>query len=458
MFQTVGESSKRVIEFDLKRYGEPFQGWGTSLAWFGHCVGRWSEERRKEIADLLFSSSGLGLNVIRYNIGGGDHPEHSHMRPGGDVPGYLTSNGTWNWEADAGQRWMLLAAKERGADVFEAFSNSPPYWMTVSGCAAGDPNGQNNLHSDYYEAFADYLTEVVLYFKNTWELTFQTLNPLNEPASFWWKEGNRQEGCHFDPNEQALMIRWVYLKLNQKLLYEQTKISAPDETSIDFTLSSFSAYDNVAKSMVSQINTHSYEGNLRSQLRGLADHHGKVLWMSEYGTGGEVPHNHDDVRPGMRLSAQIMKDMKEMRPSAWVYWQAVEDEGVSCQEDSNWGFLHADMSGSTEEYHLTKQYYYMLQYSRFLRPGCRFLEVADDNTLAAWNPEANTLTVVFHHEGALEASVKLEPPFLTKEATQQFRTSAVENFSKVDTVRHEVDGTYVRLAPQSVTTCVFRLR
>lgn len=447
----------KSLEFDLKSCGAPFQGWGTSLAWFGHSVGRWSEERKKEVADLLFSSSGLGLNVIRYNIGGGDHPDHSHMRPGGDVPGYLSADGIWDWDADAGQRWMLLAARERGANMFEAFSNSPPYWMTISGCAAGEPAGQNNLRPENYEAFADYLTEVLLYFKNTWGLTFQTLNPLNEPASFWWKEGNRQEGCHFDPIQQAEMIKQVNFQLIHKGLYGETHISAPDETSIDYTLQSFEAYDDIAKGMVSQINTHSYEGHLRTELRQLADRHGKVLWMSEYGTGGDVPHNHDDVRPGLQLSSQILKDMKEMRPAAWVYWQAVEDEGVSCQEDSNWGFLHADMSGSSEVFHHTKQYYFMLQFTKCLRPGCRFLEVSDTRTLAAWDEKAHTLTVVFHNEGPDEDVVKLALDCPESIPELQFRTSARENAVSVDVVRREEQELFVTLAADSVTTCVFKL-
>ncbi|CAG8754794.1 12801_t:CDS:2, partial [Dentiscutata heterogama] len=67
---------------------------------------------------------GLGLNVIRYNIGGGDNPAHNHMRIGGDVPGFWPcENCDYNWTSDANQRWILLAAKERGADIFEAFSN-----------------------------------------------------------------------------------------------------------------------------------------------------------------------------------------------------------------------------------------------------------------------------------------------------------------------------------------------
>jgi hypothetical protein len=196
---------------------------------------------------------------------------------------------------------------------------------------------------------------------------------------------------------------------------------------------------------------------LRTELRQLADRHGKVLWMSEYGTGGDVPHNHDDVRPGLRLSSQILKDMKEMRPAAWVYWQAVEDEGVSCQEDSNWGFLHADMSGSSEVFHLTKQYYFMLQYTRCLRPGCRFLEVPDARTLAAWDEKAHTLTVVFHNEGPDEAVVKLDLGCPDSTPELQFRTSALENAVPVDVVRREEQELFVLLAADSVTTCVFKL-
>src|SRR5919202_3097081 len=72
------------------------EGWGTSLAWWGHVVGGWLDTPRNAIADLVFSStSGLGLNVVRYNIGGGDHPPHRHMRPRGDVPGFPPGPGVW---------------------------------------------------------------------------------------------------------------------------------------------------------------------------------------------------------------------------------------------------------------------------------------------------------------------------------------------------------------------------
>jgi hypothetical protein len=51
---------------------------------------------------------------------------------------------------------MLKIKAKRPDAIFEAFSNSPPYWMTFSGCAGGnvDPM-QDNLKPEYYEAFCD---------------------------------------------------------------------------------------------------------------------------------------------------------------------------------------------------------------------------------------------------------------------------------------------------------------
>ncbi|CAG8803088.1 17044_t:CDS:2, partial [Gigaspora rosea] len=74
---------------------------------------------------------GLGLNVIRFVIPGEDNPTHHHIRPEGNVPGYWQCPTCYfNWSADEHQRWALFASLERGANIFEANSASPPYWMT----------------------------------------------------------------------------------------------------------------------------------------------------------------------------------------------------------------------------------------------------------------------------------------------------------------------------------------
>jgi O-glycosyl hydrolase len=113
-----GWAAERVTVNPAARY-QVMDGWGVSLCWWANAVGGWADERREAVADLIFHpTKGLGLNIVRYNIGGGDAPGHKHMRPGGAVPGYRpTPDGAYDWAADARQRWMLQAAIARGADT-----------------------------------------------------------------------------------------------------------------------------------------------------------------------------------------------------------------------------------------------------------------------------------------------------------------------------------------------------
>ena len=47
-----------------------FEGWGTSLCWWANVVGGYSN--RNDYASLAFTT--LKLNIVRYNIGGGENP------------------------------------------------------------------------------------------------------------------------------------------------------------------------------------------------------------------------------------------------------------------------------------------------------------------------------------------------------------------------------------------------
>ena len=127
-----------------------FGGWGTSFCWWANRIG-YSDTLTQHAAQAFYDKEqGLGLNIIRYNVGGGDDPEHDHItRTDSDMPGYAinpsydeaTGEYTWeyDWSADANQRNVLLQALEVcGEDaVVEGFSNSAPYFMTNSGCSSG---------------------------------------------------------------------------------------------------------------------------------------------------------------------------------------------------------------------------------------------------------------------------------------------------------------------------------
>ena len=299
---------------------QTFEGWGTSLCWWANHVGGWSTANRNALVDKMTdATNGLGYNVFRYNIGGGDDPTHTHMGQYKNMPGFEPSSGTWDWNADANQRAILQRIVADNANaILEAFSNSPPYWMTKSGCASGNTDGSNNLNDNSYNAFADYLTEVVKHYKDTFGITFRTVEPLNEPNATWWKSLGGQEGCHFSPANQQTIIKAVATSLTTKGL-TGTTVSASDENSIDDGYNNIKAFDATTIADMSQMNVHTYSGSSRTQLRALATSKGKRLWASESGPLNTTLA--DDTDAAVFMAGRIISDLRDLQPQAWVDWQ-----------------------------------------------------------------------------------------------------------------------------------------
>lgn len=428
------------------QYGT-WQGWGTSLAWWAKVVGAFPEPARSDYMEKIFSSTnGLGLNVVRYNIGGGenphpDPPRSSFMAFRADIAGYEPTPGVWDWTADPAQRWVLREAIKQGADHLEAFSNSPPWWATVSGSVTGGHGGTDNLRPDADAKFADYLATVVQHFHTSWGITFQSLEPLNEPTNGWAYGGafNGQEGCVVNPEHQNQLIKETAAALARAGV-TGTRSTASDETSISSSISTFGHYDATALEGLSKINTHSYEGGDRTQLFTLAAAAGKALWMSEYGDGDAS---------GMQLSKQILTDVRGLHPSAWVYWQAVDGGG--------WGLLtNPEKDETTTAYGVNGKYYVMGQYSRFIRPGNLILANDDPRILTAYDPHTKSLVLVATNSDDTPRQMTCD---LTRFArlgalAVGTRTSAAEKWAKLPAIRLQGRDLSVLLPPRSVTSYV----
>ncbi|CAG8690290.1 25948_t:CDS:10 [Dentiscutata erythropus] len=261
------------------------------LSWWTNVIGGFPEDYKNLTADLVFDpEKGLGLNVIRFVIPGGDNPTHNHIRPEGEVSGYwpcLTCN--FDWSADEHQRWALFASRERGANIFEANSASPPYWMTISNCSSGSVGGtSDNLDPLYYDAFAKYLTKVVSWYKEQ-GITFRTISPFNEPSAGWWKALGYQEGCHYScstMNEIAIKVANNLMAMG----LNDTSISISDEFSIVQEIFTINCIDNTTKTYVSQYNTHGY-GAVQDDPQGS---NGWGLIGVSYTNSSELPKTHLD--------------------------------------------------------------------------------------------------------------------------------------------------------------------
>jgi O-glycosyl hydrolase len=423
---------------------QTFEGWGTSLCWFANVLGGAPDPIRNGIADLLFASQGLGLTVVRYNIGGGENPIYHSIQPRALMPGYESASGVYNWTADANQRWFLSAAMQRGAYELEAFSNSPPYWMTNSGSASGSSNGtSDNLNPAYYDAFADYLATVTQHFAQQ-NILFRDVEPFNEPSAGWWKFGGNQEGCHFDRSTQNTLVSKLGANLAGKGLL--ATVAASDENSIDDDAASLTSFDATALGYLTKTNTHSYNGSRRVGLWDLANSNGKALWMSEYGDGDGS---------GMTLSEQILSDMRLMHPTAWVYWQAVDDSSAP-----GWGLIYSNLNHPTDySYTINEKYYVMANYSKFIRPGYKLIFCDDGQSLAAYSQATGTLVIVTTNNTSSDAAVTYNlSAFPTiSGAITPYRTSATANLARLSPIALSSSRTFVATAPaNSVTTYVVR--
>lgn len=165
--------------------------------------------------------------------------------------------------------------------------------MTISGCSKGNDLGAPlyvNFLPEQADLFTDYATEVLLYFQNYWNITFDYYVPFNEPygddGNGWWYGTNqRQEGCHMERSTMAAVIRSLSNALQRKNL-TMVKISVADETQINTEVATQEYFHEQQglSTLYNKINTHGYWDNgerRRDYLHMLAQRAGHKLWMDE---------------------------------------------------------------------------------------------------------------------------------------------------------------------------------
>lgn len=374
-----------------------WEGWGTSLAWWAAAFGD-----RDDLADIFFTLEntefageelpGLGFNIARHNAGAcswneidGDRMvESPNIMPSRQIEGHwLNWNSAdptsqdWDWSVDAKQREMLVKAQERGANRFELFSNSPMWWMCKNHNPSGSSDGSENIQSWNLRQHAVYMATIAKYAADNWGVTFESVEPFNEPSANWWTSNNTQEGCHIDIFTQSTIINHLRVELDGRNLMSMT-IAASDESYYDEAVATWDGLSDEAHDNLPRINVHGYQqgGGRRDTLYQQASSRGQRIWNSEYG---------EKDATGESLARNLLLDFRWLRPTAWQYWQVLDGGG--------WGLIDADNDegrlGEAEQ-----KYFVLAQFARHIREGMRILDGGSGNVVAAYDEEGKKLVIV----------------------------------------------------------------
>lgn len=481
-------SPERTLVLDPARIDVPkWEGWGCSLSWWAVFSAHWSEDARREACRRLFSHDpdALGLTIVRYNAGGTSPDADLHpFRWGGAVLVTLDRDGAWHPERDAAQMACLKLAKRFGADRFEIFVNSPPYWMLKNGNTRGGDNGSENIDRAKVADYARWLVDTARRTEEACGVKFGSVAPFNEPSAWWWNgKTSNQEGCRLTWGAQAEILRALRSAMLERGL--SAVIAASDENgaregyaTLEWLtkpdLGNWSGGGLDAKT-IQRVNVHSYAGqDWQERLRDLAHAKGiPAIWMSELSSremenAGFVP---EDMRCALPLTRAIVGDVRRLRCSAWIHWQPIEPMQYCIWYRYTYGLLPAAVAENVEwhgrtyrpgEFVVTKAFHAVRQFTAFVRPGDRILSSEDDGTLAALSADGKRVTIVVHNEATAPALRTFDLSAFGRVAARVrvWRTSdsAAENCSPLPALR-ATEGRFSDAAPgRSVTTYVAEIR
>ncbi|UEG55005.1 beta-glycosidase [Mucilaginibacter daejeonensis] len=504
--QTVA-SGPLIITIDANDTAQVIHNIGASGCWFSEGIGKyWPVAKREKLAELLFSKKmdsngqpkGIGLSAWRFNIGGGTAEQ-------GDSSGikdfrkrvecFLAPDGTYDWNKQAGYQWFLRKAKDYGVENLIAFSNTPPVQFTKNGRGFKTVKDyQANLKPDKYDAYADFLTEVIKHFDQQ-GLHFNYISPVNEPQWDWSNKPGEasQEGSPWGNEDIYKVTKAVNASLDKKGL--NTQILTTEAAMLTYLYSGKSAaasqiqnfYAQQGKYSFSQMKHvprfvagHSYftdSGDssivaVRKHLADTARKYGIEYWQSEYSMLGDgfregTKEKRSQMDCALFLAKIIDQDLTIGNAAAWQFWNSWEPN--TAEWDTRYYLIAlkpANAAYTDGDFTITKGLWALGNYSRFVRPGMRRVNIARTDGLA---PEKITQDVMLSaFTGGKDKLVmvainytdkarSITPQFKGMPSVKKYRTyvtSAQANDNLRPSVQRKMNG-LISLMPRSVTTIIF---
>lgn len=400
------------MEINLKnaKKMQTLKGFGTSACWWSqYCKGKAAEE----IAELLYGKSGLGLNIYRYNIGGGTDESNCRItNPWRKTESMYVwdkenKEGYYDYSRDkTAVDFMKLCLSKGTVDTLILFANSPHWSLLSTGQTSGSLLEHTcNIPKMNYKKFADITLNITEHFLNE-GLPVKYISPINEPQWKWGGSNVWQEGCHYETDEVIEIYRIFAEEILKRKL--PVKLYGPESGEMfGKTVEYFNAMlaDETIMSVTDVFAYHSYHSdddvNIRTAFKNefVMKHHELRFDMSEW---CELPNKSNTKNfKGAQITARIIgQDLIFGGAESWTAWVAVNQ--TSIRED---GFDYADaMLSATDDFsqwYIAERYFAMAHFAKFIPIGSVCLDIGffpeesnDFNVFSFRTPENKTVTVI----------------------------------------------------------------
>lgn len=425
---------------------QQIDGFGFSEAFhMARAIQQLEEKDQTDLLNLMFSpNDGMGYSILRNQIGSG---AEGSGKTNGSIESIEPEQDKFQWTGDEDQIWLMNEAKKRGCTRFISSSWSPPAWM----------KNNNNLYdgelkASMYQAYADYLATYVLEYKKRYDLNIYAISPQNEP-SFIPKQ--KYESANWMPSQMKKFLRDNLLPtfaakgVTAKIFVDEH--NDWKDAGINEILS-----DPVCDKGIDIVAAHAYASTAapyvdigaRTGRFDIALSKKKTIWQTEISAGDANIVNMND---GVYWARVVHQHMIEDNVSAWLYWWG------AATTKSRSALINLD--AETKKYALTKRFFTIGHYARFVRPGFHRVDAnptpAPHTYFSAYlSPNGKQLVCVAINDDAVEHPLVIQTGSFTGTTCTPVRTSNTETHAKQPNVA-AVNGQFqVTTTPLSVTTFV----
>lgn len=400
---------------------QTLKGFGTSACWWSHYLK--DEKAQDEICELLYGNTGLGLNIYRYNIGGGTDEGNYRV----DNPWRRTESmyvfdrekeeGYWDFSLDDTAKKVMKKCLDKGnVDTLIVFANSPHWSQTATGQASGSLLYHTcNLPKMNYRKFADYVLTITQRLIDD-GFPVKYVSPINEPQWKWGGSFVWQEGCHYEPEEMVEVMHIFAEEIIKRNM--DVKLYGPESGEMMGLTPKYLdllTKDELIMSVMPIFAYHSYHDDNNPQTRvdfknQLVLPHSELRFdMSEW---CELPNkSHTKDFKGALITARIIgQDLILAGAESWTGWVAVNQFCKKDELDFSDAMLTA--TDNFEEWYVAERYYGLAHFSKYIPINSTALDIGfspdennDFNVFSFLTPDNKTVTVIVNEGENVEITL-----------------------------------------------------